>query len=250
MGRVSPKAKPTGNLRPSTERRVHVRVNLSVKKLAVGIPTIFALSLVTAAVVSASPDLKLDKKGISSKACKVDGAKQLVNVRYKLTNDFDSGFGGNAWANDTIDRQLRIWQLPTGTFCVQVADHGKFVTFAGASPSGLSTVSAGVKGELEGGYISTDIVGTFAPTLPVRGDLGTFDLMCTNANTCPGTRPSWKNYFAPGVTGIEFAQWGWIYKAGRNGTWLNQDNVAAAASGDITGQPRGHGEDDNNNDDD
>lgn len=226
-----------------------MRVNLSVRKWTVGILAIFALSLVTAAAVSASPDLKLDKKGISAKACKVDGSKMVVNVHYTLKNNYDSGFAGNAWANDTIDRQLRIWQSPAGTFCVQVADHGKFVTFAGASPSGLSTVSAGVKGHLEGGYITTDIVGTFAPTLPVRGDLGTFDLACDASFNCPGARPSWKNYFTLGVTGIEFAQWGWVYKAGRNGTWLNQDDVAAAASGDITGSPRGHGEDDNNDDD-
>lgn len=226
-----------------------MRVNLSVRKLTAWILAIFALSLVTAAVVSASPDLKLDKKSISSKACNADGSKMVVDVDYTLVNDYDSGFGGNAWANDTIDRQLRIWQLPAGTFCVQVADHGKFVTFAGTSPSSFSTVSAGIKGELEGGYITTDIVGTFAPTLPVHGDLGTYDLMCIDANTCPGTSPGWKSYFATGVTANQFVHWGWIYKAGHNGTWLNQDNVAAAASGDITGSPRGHGEDDNNNDD-
>jgi len=188
----------------------------------------------SATSASASP-LKLDKKGISSEQCKLVGsqAKQLVDVHYTLTNDYDSGCAGNAWANDTIDRQLRIWQQSDGNFCVQVADHGKFVTFAGASPSGSSTVTAGVKGELQGGYITSDIVGTFSASGPTHGNLGSFDLKCVDANTCPGTHPSWPDYFSNVLSSNDFAQWGWIYHAGKHGTWLNQDDVAAADSGDI-----------------
>jgi hypothetical protein len=196
--------------------------------------------VVFASVSSASPGLKLDKKDIGGKQCKADGATStpLVNVNFTVVNDSDSGFAGNEWANDTIDRQLQVWQLSDGTFCAQVADHGKFVTLAGASPSGASTVDAGVKGDLQGGYVTTFFTGTFAPTLPTHGNLGTFDLACTDANTCPGeaNAPSVFNstYFSS-TTGADLAQWGWIYHAGKNGTWLNQDNVAAADSGDITG---------------
>lgn len=187
----------------------------------------------------ASPGLKLDRKDLSKKQCKVDGAKakQLVDVHFKLVNDFDSGFAGNAWANDTIDRQLRIWGLSDGTFCAVVSDHGKFVTFAGPSPSGSSTVAGGIKGELEGGYVTTFFTGTYAPTLPTHGNLGTYDLMCVDANTCPGglDRPSAFNssYFSS-TSGPDLAQWGWIYHAGRHGTWLNQDDVLPANGGDIT----------------
>jgi hypothetical protein len=187
----------------------------------------------------ANPDLKLDKKDIAARQCKPDGAKakKLVDVEFKLINDYDSGFAGNAWANDTIERQLRIWQLADGTFCAQVKDEGTFVTFAGPSPSGLSTVAAGVEGKLKGGYVTTFFTGTYAPTLPTHGDLGTYDLMCTSAYNCPGApnRPSVFNtsYFSS-TSGLDFAQWGWIYKAGKHGTWLNQDDVPAAASGDIT----------------
>ena len=103
-------------------------------------------ALVSASVATSAPGLKLDKKDISSKQCKTDGAKQVVNVHFTIINDSDSGFNsGLAWSNDTIDRQLRIWRHDDGTFCA------------------------------------------------VR-----------------------------------------IYKAGRHGTWLNQDDVAAADSGDIT----------------
>jgi hypothetical protein len=182
-------------------------------------------------------DLKLDKKDISDKGCKVAGehSTQIVDVRGKLVNDYDSGFAGNAWANDSIDRHLRIWKLDDGTYCSQVEDHGKFLTFAGTSPSGYSTVGDGVKGNVEGGYVTTFFTGTFAPTLPTHGDVGTFDLACTSASDCPGPRLNYLRYFSS-TAGDDLAQWGWIYKGeDGHGTWLNQDDVPAASSGDITG---------------
>jgi hypothetical protein len=192
------------------------------------------VSLVAAASAVAAPGLKLDTQDIASKGCKPAGsaAKQLVDVHYTLLNDYDSGFGGNAWANDTIDRHLRVYRLGDGTFCANVQDHGTFVTFAGTSPSGASTVPAGVKGSIEGGYNTTFFNGTFAPTYPTHGDLGTFDLECDMAFNCNGTHPSYLSYFGS-TSGAGLDQWGWIYRAGKHGTWLNQDDVAAADSGDI-----------------
>lgn len=205
-----------------------------MKRLAGLLGLVAALAIPVAA--GAAPGLKLDKQDISAKQCHSDGAKQLVDVHYKLVNDYDSGFAGNAWANDTIDRHLRIWQGSDGLYCAQVEDHGKFVTFAGASPSGSSTVSSGVTGDLHGGYVTTFFGGTLdpAPAYANHGDLGTFDLMCTDAYNCPGAYPSYASYFST-TSGNDLAQWGWIYHAGKNGTWLNQDDVAAADSGDITG---------------
>jgi hypothetical protein len=203
--------------------------------------SIFILALSTSVVVfasvgSAAPGLKLDKKDIGSKQCNSDGAKQVVDVHFKILNDADSGFNSAlAWANDTIDRQLRIWEATDGSFCAQIADHSKFVTYAGQSPGATnSPLAAGIKGAAEGGYITSNIVGTFAPTLPTHGDLGTFDDMCDQAFVCTGSNPSWADYFAPGATADTFSQWGWIYHAGKHGTWLNQDDVDAADSGDIT----------------
>ena len=197
--------------------------------------TVTGLALAGAAL--AAPGLTLDKRDIGSKQCKPSGQKstQLVDVHYRLLNDADSGFGGNYWASDTIDRHLRIWSLSGGTYCVQVADHGTFATYAGTSPSGSGTVSAGVRGELEGGYVTTSIVGTFAPTLPTRGDLGSYDLQCDSSAHCPGSAIGWTSYFGSISSANAFAQWGWIYHAGKHGTWLNQDDVAAVDSGDVTG---------------
>jgi hypothetical protein len=194
---------------------------------------IFAGLMIPAAAL-ATPGLQLDKHDIAAKQCKSDGATKLVDVQFTLVNDYDSGFAGNAWANDTIDRHLRIWSLGDGTFCAQVADRGTFVTFAGASPSGASTVVAGVEGKLNGGYVSTFFTGTLGPAPYARhGDLGTFDLQCTDANNCPGSHPSPLSYFSS-TSGFDLAQWGWIYHAGKHGTWLNEDDVTAADSGDIT----------------
>jgi hypothetical protein len=188
-------------------------------------------------ITAAPAELKLDKDAISDKGCKVQGvhSEQIVDVHGNLVNDYDSGFGGNAWANDSIDRHLRIWKLDNGTYCSQVEDKGKFLTFAGTSPSSFSTVTAGVTGNLDGGYVTTFFTGTFDPSLPTHGDVGTFDLACTDANTCPGPRLNWTRYFSA-TSGDDLAQWGWIYKADdKHGTWLNQDNVPAVSSGDITG---------------
>src|SRR5262249_8502478 len=133
------------------------------------------------------------------------------------------GFGGNIWADDSVDRHLRIWSQSDGKYCAQIEDHGKFVTYAGTSPGNSGTVDAGVTGNLEGGYITSNIVGTFsASAYATRGNLGTFDLECNGTDTCPGERPSWKSYFSPLTSASEFSQWGWIYHAGKNGTWLNQ----------------------------
>lgn len=190
---------------------------------------IAALCLTAAA--GASPGLRLQHVGRN--ACGAKG-RPLVNVHYTLVNDYDSGFAGNAWANDTIDRHLQIWQTSSGAYCALVEDHGSFVTFAGASPSGTSTVNAGVRGEIQGGYATTQFTGSYAPTLATRGDLGTFDLGCTSASICPGAHPSYASYFSS-TTGADLATWGWIYHAGRHGTWLNADGIDAAHGGDITG---------------
>ena len=43
--------------------------------------------------------LTLDRKSILPNACNGAGARLLVNVHFTVTNDADSGFAGNEWAN-------------------------------------------------------------------------------------------------------------------------------------------------------
>ena len=190
---------------------------------------------VTFAVAAQAGSLQLNWQNIAGSQCKSDTATQLVNVQFNVVNDYDSGFAGNAWANDTITRNLRVWQVGT-TYCAQTSDRGSFTTFAGTSPSGMSTVSGGVTGDIAGGYVTTFFTGTFNPSGPygTHGNLGTFDLQCTTAYNCPGAVPTPQSYFSS-TSGYDLRHWGWIYHTDGHGTWLNQDNVSAANSGDISG---------------
>jgi hypothetical protein len=218
-----------------------------MKKLLIVLGMLAGLMIPVAAQASQS-GLNLDWNNIAGSNCKTGDAKLLVNVSFTLNNDYDSGFAGNAWANDTINRNLRVWQVSgaptsTGTFCAQIEDRGSFVTFAGTSPSGAAHVDAGVTGDIAGGYVSTIFTGNFtgSPTYATKGALGTFDLQCTDANNCPGAHPSPLSYFGS-TTGFDLHHWGWIYHSttGTSRVWLNQDNVSAPNSGDIsTSAPTG-----------
>jgi hypothetical protein len=158
--------------------------------------------------------------------------KQIVNVNYTLVNDYDSGVAGNAWANDTINRHLQVWQAGSGMYCATVNDTGSFVTFTGASPSGSSTVSSGISGRINGGYNTTIFSGTLstAPNYATKGNLGTFDLQCVDAYNCPGAHPTYASYFTT-TSGDDLAVWGWTYHTPKNGDWVN---ASPGNSGDIS----------------
>ena len=80
-----------------------------MKRLVVVLGILVGLMIPVAAQASAS-GLNLNWDNIAGSQCKNGSEKLLVNVSYTLTNDYDSGFAGNAWANDTINRNLRIWK--------------------------------------------------------------------------------------------------------------------------------------------
>ena len=187
------------------------------------------VALVAALVITATAFASPNPISGSAKACSTSGTA-LVNVHYTLTNDYDSAIDGHAWANDTISRQLQIWSLGSGTYCVSVSDQGSFVTFAGTSPQNTGTVSAGLTGKIKGGYTGS-VMGTYAPSRPVSGNLGTFNLACTDAYTCPGDHPSYLDYFSAITTDNAFGVWGWNYHTPQNGTW---NNVYTTNTGDIT----------------
>jgi len=201
-------------------------------KLIALVAVIMLFSTQTALAVP--PPDKLDHHSTTPQACAGDGATILANITEDVLNVIDSGFGGNWWAHDDLNRHFQIWQVAENDYCVAVGDTGMSTTYAGTSPSGYSTVSEGVTGSIVGGYV-VSVHGTFnAGNLPTDGYLGTFDRECDpDTSSCPGFYQTWTNYFETGFT-WDYVDWGWVYKAGNNGTWLNQDNVAAADSGDIT----------------
>lgn len=191
---------------------------------------LLAGALTTAALVVASVAF-----GASNTPVACGSGKQIVNVNYTLINDYDSGFAGNAWANDTINRHLKVFDLGGGNYCATVNDTGSFVTFAGPSPMNLGTVSAGIKGVINGGYTTTVFSGTLnpSPAYKTNGNLGTFDLQCTDAYTCPGAHPSFYSYFSsPAPDTVGLGTWGWTYHTAQNGNWTN---ASSGSFGDISG---------------
>jgi hypothetical protein len=180
------------------------------------------------------PDIGLDKGAISSKQCTQGGAgaKQFVDISFRLTNYTDSGYVG-AWAIDTVKRHLRIWRQPGGTFCAQVQDDpSEFITVGGIGPTGSSYLAPGIKGTFEGGYIVAGIGARFKAGFKTYGDLGTFDAQCDLHFDCKGNYPWWGAYFANTNSG-GFARWGWLYEAGTHGSWLDQFDVVPPHGGDI-----------------
>lgn len=188
-------------------------------------------------VAVAVPAMAFAYGGNQTNASQCGSGKLVVNVTYNLYNDYDSGVGvPQGWANDTINRHLQIRQVSSDTYCATVSDTGSFVTFVGSSPAGDSTVAAGIKGVINGGYRTTVFQGTLdsSPAYATKGQLGSFDLQCTDAYTCPGEHPSYLSYFTI-TSGDDLAWWGWEYKTPQNGTWINALDVPGTSQGDISG---------------
>lgn len=196
------------------------------------------VSIITAfvpSVASAAPNLHLDwGQALNGPASSCPSGTPVVNVVFKVTNDADSGFGGG-WAMDEYVKQVQVVQTTDG-FCATVKYQGSFTTNAGASPSGTGTVGAGVVGTMEGGYTAT-FGGALkaSPASRTKGNLGTFNYECSAPYVCPGAFDWLGAFFDPAVANFgDFAYlwWGWIYRGGNNGTWVNAIDGSA---GDITG---------------
>jgi len=156
----------------------------------------------------------------------------IVTVTQRVTGDMDSGFNGG-WAIDTYTRRIQVWQTTTDGYCAVVSYAGTFAALAGMSSPG--SASQGVldgdeDGSMQGGYRAT-ITGTLLTeaTWTTHGTVGRFDYGCTAPGVCPGAVDWVDQYFEPGY-GFSFDFWGWIYRAGRDGTWVN---ASTGSSGDI-----------------
>lgn len=202
------------------------------------IPTVLiAVILITSIAVVpsfADPDHRDNRhfkagKQLSSKQCKTDDSKKIINVNQKILNSVDSGIAGNNWAQDSYNRHIEVWQLGDGSFCAILKYEGHFVTFAGPSPGNTGTLDDGIRGTFEGGYRTTIFTGTFTPTKPTHGNIGTFDYQCDVAGNCPGL-VSWTDLYFTNINGFDLEWWGWVYHAGKHGHWINSVD---GNSGDI-----------------
>ena len=161
----------------------------------------------------------------------------VINIVHKVVNDADSGTGG-FWAFDEYVRKITVVEIGTDEYCATAKYEGSFETFGSNSPgcgdagtcgTDDGTVAAGVLGTFQGGY-SAIITGTLSPSFRTKGSIGKFDYDCDMSGTC--TAFNWVDAYFDAGWGFIFDWWGWIYRGGNNGTWINQ---ADGNSGDITG---------------
>ncbi len=167
----------------------------------------------------------------------------VINITMKVINDADSGFGGY-WALDNYVKHIQVIQTSpaaqdTGvaTFCATASYQGDFTTYAGTSPSGNSTVGAGVVGTFQGGYIVSNFTGVLkaTPDYKTRGSIGTFNYNCDSTGCGSGNVFDWTAaYFSTNdlAVGSNDNFWGWTYHAGNNGSWVNS---SGGSTGDVTG---------------
>jgi hypothetical protein len=163
-------------------------------------------------------------EGLRNQGC---GAGTLVlNVRYRVVNDVDTGVRGNNWAFDHYTRTVKVWRKRAGRYCAASTYGGTFSTIAGPSPGGRTSIPAGIRGTMRG-TSTTTFRGTATPdNQPTRGDLGTKDFACTSADRkgdCAGTFDWLSAYFtsADGFKSFKYVRYDFTYRAtaGGRGTW-------------------------------
>ena len=151
--------------------------------------------------------------------------KPVINVVQKIVNDVDSGLGGY-WAFDHTTRHIQVWATnTTDEYCAVVQYEGKFDAQEGqASPGNTGTLDGDEDGAFQGGYRAT-INGTLktSPNWATRGSVGTTDYDCDLTANCPGY-VNWVEQYFDGGYSFAYEWWGWIYHAGKHGTWVNSSD--------------------------
>lgn len=174
-------------------------------------------------------------------------AAPVINVKRRVVNSMDSGFGDDVWwAYDDYTQQIQIWETAPGEFCFVQRFQGHFDGVAGFdSPEGDDTLTGEESGPFEGG-----IQGTFEATMKedpdwrTRGFVGTQDYRCDihasrgNGAVCPGA-VSWMAQYFEDVSEFGLGWWGFIYHGGNCGTWENSVDEPGNGAGDIVCPQRG-----------
>lgn len=174
------------------------------------------------ALASENPKLQWEKE-LNKAKCGAVGAP-IINVTQKVINDVESGVMEN-WVFNNYERRIQVFKRSGGaTYCALVSYKGTFKSIAGrTSPQGTGKLSGKEKGTMEGGY-RTIITGTLKanPTWPIRGFVGTADYKCNINVACPGHIDWATQYFNyDPYVGFTKPWWGWIYRGGNYGTWIN-----------------------------
>ena len=171
--------------------------------------------------------------GAAKKTC--PAGKLVVNATQRVVNDVDQGTKGNYWARDSYSRLIKVWRTGAGKYCAVVTYIGKFVTIAGASPGGTTTLPAGLKGTFIGAY-RVDFTATpkAKPDESRFGFIGEYDYACTDTGDCPGAK-YWAGFYFTGIQGDDLDWWRWVYTH-RGSQWIN---ASTGTTGDIVAKPTG-----------
>jgi hypothetical protein len=187
------------------------------------------LLLNTAKNSEAVPDNFQSNNEVAKKMCDTVGAP-VINITQKILNTVDSGEGGNNWAFDDLNRQIKVYKQSNNSYCVLMDNEGKFDSQAGQqSPGNTNLLTGKEDGTFKGGYRAT-IVGSPKenPELSTKGSIGTVDYDCDLSGNCPGYFNWADKYFSPGYI-FSYEWWGWKYKY-KNYSWINSSD---GNSGDI-----------------
>jgi hypothetical protein len=196
---------------------------------------VFIGVLVAAALVAAGA--ASSKSGPKNLGC--GAGKLVIDIRFTVVQDVDTGVRGNNWAFDNYTRAVKVWRKSPGRFCAASTYGGTFTTIEGTSPGGTGFVPAGIAGTMTGFYRTNVFRGTLLATPKERkaGNLGTFSFACTAASkkgSCPGSFDWPSAYFAGGAN-YTIVQYKFTYRTKRNGTW---QLIGLRSHGDIVGKKK------------
>jgi hypothetical protein len=155
----------------------------------------------------------------------------VVDVTLSVKNLADYGTPGHVWALDDFTEHVQMWQIGPKQFCVRRESTGTWTSFAGVSPGGTGTISAGLTGTLHG-VVYVRLIGEFDPIYPTTGYIGEFDGMCQQDGTCTGTLPRSRTLYFPRLYHVDEKWFDFVATSDDHGTW---HQTPAGDTGDITG---------------
>lgn len=202
-----------------------------VRKLCVLLA--FSLTFLALPAVAAPPPHLNWGTRISNTQCDPHQAgPPVININRRVLNSIDSGFGADIWwAHDDYKQKVTVYAVDGNTWCVVSSFQGRFDAFAGFdTPNDDGHLSGDERGSFQGGYHAV-IEGELKPRgdfgWPARGFAGTFDYACDPQASrgafppvCPGSVDLFGQYFESGYS-LSYEWWGWIYRGGRAGTFVN-----------------------------
>lgn len=197
----------------------HHKRRTVLKGIAIG-----GASLGLATPVSASQHKPCSLNWRKELSQRKSNGRPVINVTQEVENDIDSGFNGY-WAYDDYRRVIQAWETGEDTYNAVVMYNGQFDGVAGQNSPGADggdTLSGDEDGTMHGGYAAT-VEGTLVedPEWPMRGFVGTTDY---EGDVEEGTRPGavdWVSDIYFENSSFSFDWWGWIYRGGKCGTWVN-----------------------------